>query len=58
MHPYEIMFMNFRMCRTGIRNIGPLAKVYNTRLRKKMENEEMTRFEAHYQKELDNVWLR
>jgi hypothetical protein len=58
MHPYAVVFMDFRMCSTGIRNIDPPAKVYNTRLHKKIENEERTRFEVHYQNELDDVWLR
>jgi len=43
------------MSKTGIQNIGPPVKVYNTRLRKKIENEERAHFEAHYQKKLDTV---
>ena len=36
-------------------NIGPPAKVHNTRLRKRMENEERTEPESPYQKELEAV---
>jgi hypothetical protein len=43
------------MPKIGIQNIGPLVKVYKTRLRKKIENEERAHFKAHYQKELDDV---
>ena len=43
------------MSKTSIQNIGPPVKVYNTRLRKKIENEERAHFEAHYQKNLDTV---
>ena len=47
--------MKFGMCLSCIQNIGPLIKVYNTRLCKKMENKDKAHFEAHYQKELDDV---
>jgi hypothetical protein len=42
------------MCITSIQNIG-LAKVYNTRLYKRIENKERAHFKAHYHKELDDV---
>jgi hypothetical protein len=54
MHPYAFLFMNFEMCITSIQNIG-LAKVYNTRLYKRIENKERAHFKAHYHKELDDV---
>jgi hypothetical protein len=43
--------MNFKMCPIGIRNIGPPIKIDNTKLCKRMENDER----VHYQKELDDV---
>jgi len=39
--------MNYGMCIAGIRNIGPLARIYNIRLRKRMENEEGAHLKAH-----------
>jgi hypothetical protein len=54
-HPYEIMFMNYGMYMEGTRNIGPPSRVYNTRLRKRMNNEERAQLKAHYQRELKDV---
>jgi len=39
----------------GTRNIGPPSRVYNTRLRKRMNNEERAQLKAHYQRELKDV---
>ena len=36
-------------------NIGLSVRVYNTRLCKRMKNEEKAQLEAHYQKELEDV---
>jgi hypothetical protein len=47
--------MNYGMCLVGIQNIGPPVKVYNTRLRKQMENKEMAHLKAYYQKELEDI---
>jgi len=38
----------WNISKIGIQNIGPPAKVYNTRLCKKMKNEEKAHFEAYY----------
>jgi hypothetical protein len=39
----------------GTQNIGPPARVYNIRIRKKIENKERAHVETHYQKELEDV---
>jgi len=60
---FQDSLMGFGICihefwnipKAGIQNIGPPVKVYNTRLHKKIENEERTHFKAHYQKELDDI---
>jgi hypothetical protein len=44
--------MNYEMCIAGTRNIRPLARVYNTKLRKRMENKERAYLEAYYQKNI------
>jgi len=36
-------------------NISPPSKVYHTRLRSRMENEERAHLESHYQNELESV---
>jgi hypothetical protein len=46
--------MNYAMCMEDIRNIGPFARIYNTRLCKRMENEEWAQLEVHYQ-ELEDL---
>jgi hypothetical protein len=47
--------MNYGIFMAGIWNIGPLTKVYNTRLHKRMKNEKKVHLEAYYQKELEDV---
>jgi hypothetical protein len=42
--------MKYGMCMVDIQNIGPPVRVYNTRLHKRMEKEEMTHLEANYQR--------
>jgi hypothetical protein len=39
----------------GTQNIGPPTRVYNIRIRKKIENKERAHVETHYQKELEDV---
>lgn len=46
--------MNYGMCMEDIQNIGPFARFYNTRLCKRMENEEWAQLEVHYQ-ELEDL---
>jgi hypothetical protein len=43
------------MCMAGIWNIDPLARVYNTRFHKRMENKERAHLKTHYQKELEDT---
>ena len=50
-HTFSYTFMRTAQ----LRNIGPLAKVHYTRLRKRMENEERAESESPYQKELEAV---
>ena len=46
--------MNYKICMIGTQNIGPPARVYNIRIRKKIENKERAHVETHYQKELED----
>jgi hypothetical protein len=39
--------MNYGMCMAGIQKIGPLVRIYNIRLRRRMENEEGAYLKAH-----------
>ena len=50
-HTFSYIFMQT----AHLRNIGPPAKIHNTRLRKRMENEERAESESPYQKELEAV---
>ena len=47
--------MNYGICMACIRNIGPLIRVYNTRFRKRMKNEERAHLNTHNQKESEDV---
>jgi hypothetical protein len=55
MHSYASTFMNYGICMASIQNIGPLVRIYNTRLHKKIWNEERAHLEVHYQKELRHI---
>jgi len=48
------LYIYARICRP--RNIDPPSIIHNTRLRKRMKNEERSHLEAQYQKELEGVW--
>jgi len=39
----------------GTQNINPSARVYNTRICKKIKNKERAHVEIHYQKELEDI---
>jgi len=47
--------MNYEMCMIVTRNIDLSARVYNTKLHKRMKNKERAHLKAHYQKELEDV---
>jgi len=50
MHSFTNCYMHYKLW-----NIGFSPKIYCTRLRETIENEEMTHLESHYQKELESV---
>jgi len=48
------LYIYTRICR--LRNIGPPSRIHNTRLEKRLENEERSQPETQYQRELDGFW--
>jgi hypothetical protein len=41
---------------TRLRNIGPPSRIHDTRLEKRLENEERLHPKAQYQRKLEGVW--
>jgi len=48
------LYIYTRICR--LRNIGPPSRIHNTRLEKRLENEERLHPKAQYQRKLEGVW--